>query len=306
MSWLTTFRQAKALQQSPSLLRTAASVIRLRRAVAITAAVTVLLALVFGAFAAVVMLTAPVTAPVTVAGKVLGAVAAEVFGDALGTDAISGSQLAEAGRDIDITCKPQPVPVPAPAIDTSAGTDAATETATAGGTDTVTAAGTATDTAPIPVNADGSLHRDDAKMLVDAVPVRTSALTAQVWFLYRLAGIGGDWPGFIAAYHEAGLRGDDESDDAAMSQVRRLNRTGVAVDGYRLTAAALAEAGLLTGRFTDPNPGYRQQLMAELMDRCLDGTGLDDRRVTPPLPASGSWTRYPGDAKLNENRRGVS
>lgn len=287
MNWLGGLRRLKAMHAARPLLDVLERAARFkRRLVVLAAAVTVGL----GAFAMLAMLpavTAPAAVPVAVAGTVLGA-AAELFGGTSGPDTVTGEEIVQAGRSSDLTCKPQDVPAPvttattAPLPGPAVPVDPDAET----GTDEVPAAAPPEPIAPVPVNRDGSISRADAQLLIDPVPPKTSALIAQVWFLYRLAGVGNDWPAFIADYRAAGLRGDDEAADAPLAQVQTLNHAGVPVEGYRLTAASLAAAGLYTGRFSDSHPGYREAVMAELVTGCLQGdTGLEESREKLP-PAS--------------------
>ena len=112
----------------------------------------------------------------------------------------------------------------------------------------------------------------------------TSALTAHVWFLYRLAGLG-DWGTFIAAYNAAGLSGSDESPDAPLRQVQMLNTAGVDIEPYRLTAAALSVAAQTTGRVTDPYPVFREVTSTELLGSCSDDPELVAARAPLPPPA---------------------
>ncbi|KXO90969.1 hypothetical protein AXK58_21290 [Tsukamurella tyrosinosolvens] len=130
----------------------------------------------------------------------------------------------------------------------------------------------------------GTLERADAKKLVDPVPPKTSALTAQVWFLYRLAGLG-EWSTFTAAYRQAGFTGKEAGSDVATKQAVRL-AAGSDLSPYQLTAAALAVSGLLTGRYTEPNESYRGEAMAAIMEHC-EGVGESS---SSPVPSSGSRT----------------
>lgn len=276
------------MQGEVSLRKMLARAARFKRiAVVLVLAVCVPLA-VFLVLAMLPAVTVPAAAPVGIAGRELGE-ASDLFGGTPGGNKVTGAEIAQAGRDSGLTCKDQKVPDL-----TSAWTTTTPPPAAVPDPDASTDPEAATTTpeppqpqlAPILVNKDGSISRSDAKALIDPVPPKTSALIAQVWFLYRLAGIGGDWSTFTTAYDAAGLRGDDEAEDAPLKQVQALNHAGVPVEGYRLTAAALAASGLYTGRFSDPHPGYRKMLVAELMTSCLEsGTGLEGQRAKLP-PAS--------------------
>jgi hypothetical protein len=230
------------------------------------------------ALAGMAGVSVPATAPAVIAATVLSNTA-DVFGTGAGCAAMSGTELADAGRASQITCRPvppainePPTPSPVPGVDT--------EAAVASPTDDGPAA-----LAPMAIESDGSLSRADTSSLIDLVPPKTSALIAHVWFLYRLAGMG-DWENFVAAYRTAGLRGDDESADAPLAQVQALNAGGADVGRYRLTAAALTAAGVSTGRLTDPHPGYRELVATELVTACLEDTGADERRMILPPPST--------------------
>ena len=124
---------------------------------------------------------------------------------------------------------------------------------------------------PIPLGNGGSISREDAALLLAPLEPGSSTLKAHVWFLYRLAGLGG-WDRFTAAYAAAGLRGDEDSANAPLRQVQTLNTVVSDMERYRLTAAALAAAGEQTGRFTDPYPRYREMVATELMSSSMSGT----------------------------------
>lgn len=301
MNLLSQVRRLKMLQaQAPRLSEMIGQAKHLRRRVLVIVAAVAVCLSVFLVVALVPVVTAPVAAPVAVAGKVLGGVAG-LFGTAFGDNSLTGKEIEDAGRGSGIDCKPQDVPTPTsrPAVDTP---DASTaELSPDSGDDAASPAAPDAATpkaSPIAVRTDGSLSRDDARRLIDPVPIKTSALTAHVWFLYRLAGIGDDWGGFVTAYRDAGLHGDDEAEDAPLLQVQRLNHDGVPVDGYRLTAASLAASGLYTGRFSEPYPGYRQLLATELLSGCMAKTGLEERRMKLPPAAVTSPAPVPDAADL--------
>jgi len=223
---------------------------------------------------AVVFVSSPATVPVVIAGSVISE-AAELFGGG-GRNTMSGRELAEAAAGTEITCRPVPVesvaagplsedpqlgPMPAAAME------------------------------PIAVAADGSVDRADAAALIDPVLPGTSSLTAHVWFLYRLGGLG-DWDQFVAAYRANGFRDSDESPDAPLSQVQALNSAGVDMERYRLTAAALTAAGQYTGRLRDPYPGYRELVITELATRCFDDSKIEN---TAPVDVV-RWCQRRGSA----------
>lgn len=214
---------------------------------------------------AVTVFTAPAAAPVAVAAAVLGP-AAEVFGDG-GGGAISADQLAAAADQGDVTCDLAPAEDPATAAPDPG------------------VSGEDPDERPQPIalGRGGSISREDVARLVGPLPPGTSTLTAHVWFLYRLAGLG-SWDRFAAAYTAAGLRPDEDSPNAPLRQVQALNSAVSDMERYRLTAAALAAAGELTGRLTDPYPRYRELVSVELVSSCMTGTGAEAERMTLPPP----------------------
>lgn len=224
---------------------------------------------------AVAILATPAAIPVAVAAKVLGPVAELFTGGDGGPDGVSGEQLLQAGMDADVTCDAAPAASTAtstPPRQEDVTTEAATDPSTSG-VPVVT---------PIPLEAGGAISREDGQQLLNPLPAQVSALKAHVWFLYRLAGLG-DWDQFDADYTAAGLRDDDESADAPLAQVQRLNTTGAEVQRYRLTAAALTAAGEQTGRLRDPYPGYRDLVAVELVGSCQsDPAGTELRQQLPP------------------------
>ncbi|WP_236739310.1 hypothetical protein [Mycobacteroides abscessus] len=217
------------------------------------------------------MATAAITAtgPVSISGKLVPD-ASDVFG--------AGEDMAAAGRDGDITCH---IRTTAPSTTVTVPENAATDpfseslavTPPSAPPDAVQA---------IAVKEDGSIDKADAQKLVEPVLPGTSALQADVWFMYRLAGLG-DWDMFTAAYRDAGLRDDDESEDAPLRQVQILNTRGIDMEPYRLVAAALTSVGEVTGRLKDPYPGFRDLIVTELVSGCLDGDpAVTDRATLPP------------------------
>jgi hypothetical protein len=244
-------------------------VLRGRRVLILVATSLLTVAVATAALAGMVVVSVPAAVPVVIAGTVLSNTA-DLFGAGVESAAMSGTELADAGRASQISCHPGSpsidpplTPSPAPGADT----------------DAVAAP------APMRIESDGSLSRADTSVLIDPAPPKTSALIAHVWFLYRLAGIG-DWESFIAAYQMAGLRGDDTSTDAPLAQVQALNTGDADVGRYRLTAAALTAAGVSTGRLTDPYPSYQELVGTELVTACLDDKGADERRMTLPPPST--------------------
>lgn len=211
----------------------------------------------------VALVSSPAAAPVAIAATVLSQVG-DLFDDADdgsdggGEDAMSGAQLMAAGDGDAVSCQPVPP---------EAGQQPDAGPQTAADKPPVTTAGEHV-LAPIVIGEDGSLDRSDAKMLLEPLSPGTDTLVAQVWFLYRLAGMG-DWDSFITAYDAAGLDPYDESEDAPLRQVQTLNTSGIEVERYRLTAASLTAAGQYTGRFDDPYPGYRELVAVELAATCL-------------------------------------
>ncbi len=297
MNWLGLLRRIRALDGFSNPLELLRRAARFRWAIIAAAALLSLPLVVVLSVALVLVVSAPVAAPVAVAGRVLGG-ASEVFGKTFGGDGLTGAEIAEAGRGSGVECKLQDVPDQGTDVTATASpptpSEAPNDADPADGRIPATAENPVPKAPPIAVRTDGSISRDDAKLLVDLVPVKTSALTAHVWFLYRLGGIGSDWNTFITAYRDAGLRGDDESTDAPLAQVQKLNHGDDPIDGYRLTAASLAASGLYTGRFSEPHPSYRELLTAELMSSCMDKTGLDDKRMA--LPPAAVTSSAPEDA----------
>ncbi|CPW66997.1 Uncharacterised protein [Mycobacteroides abscessus subsp. bolletii] len=238
------------------------------------------------AFFAMTLAAITATGPVSIAGKLVPD-AADVFGTG---GEMEGGDLAAVGREGDILCRNGATP--------SSSTAGAFESAAIGPVADSSAA-TTTSTPPnaiepIPVNADGSISKADAQRLVDPVLPGTSALQADVWFMYRLAGLG-DWDTFTAAYRAAGLREDDESPDAPLQQVQLLNSRGVDMEPYRLTAAALTSAGEVTGRLEDPYSGFRDLIVTELVSGCFDDdqTSLERSALPPPVVTSSTATAPP-------------
>ena len=247
---------------------------RVAAAVAVTATAVVAP---FGMAVTAAIVTAPVTVPASVAATVLDEAAA-VFGID-GESSHAAAELAAASADDPVQCTrtatlssavaaPSPSPVPVGAVGPTAET-----------TDVPAPA-----ISPIPVAPGGRIDTASAHLLVDPVLPGTSALTANVWFLYRLAGLG-DWAMFTAAYTAAGLSGDDLSADAVLVQAQTLNATGAPLESYRLTAASLTLAGVLTGRLMEPYPDFRGVLAVELVSGCVADTDADDARVALPAPS---------------------
>ncbi|BBX87906.1 hypothetical protein [Mycolicibacterium aubagnense] len=217
----------------------------------------------------------PAAAPVAIAGKVLSNVA-DLFGDGQGEDSISGRQLPAAGDGGSESCRP----LPPPGLAVSSG-----ELSSAPPSADPPTPSPATGIAAITVGADGSLDRTDAAALIAPIPLRTSALRAHVWFLYRMSGLG-DWDRFTAAYRDARLSDDDKRSDAPLQQVQALNTVGADIERYRLTAAALVTAGERTGLLSDPYPDYQQLVATELVSSCFDNSSAEDARMTLPPPAT--------------------
>jgi len=225
----------------------------------------------------IAVITAPAAAPVIAAATVLGS-AAEAFSGEGGE--MTGSELAQAGTDSGVTCDA----IPAPEAITAAATAVAADSPESGDTVSATEPGPVAPE-PIQIGEGGSISRDDAELLLEPLTPGTSTLRAHVWFLYRLAGMG-DWAAFTTAYENAGLSPAEEYPDAPLRQVQTLNANGVPVERYRLTAAAMAEAGQKTGRFTDPYPGYEDLLVVEVLSSCLSNTDAGESRMTLPAPST--------------------
>lgn len=224
----------------------------------------------------IAVITAPAAAPIIAAGTALGS-AAEAFDG--GDGEMTGEELAQAGADSGITCDAVPAPenfppATAPIVAASPESGETVPTPESG------------PVAPEPIRIDegGSISRDDAESLLEPLTQGTSTLRAQVWFLYRLAGMG-DWAAFTTAYENAGLSPTDESSDAPLRQVQTLNANGVPVEPYRLTAAAMTEAGQKTGRFTHPYPEYENLLVVEVLSSCLSDSDAGESRMTLPAPS---------------------
>ena len=248
-------------------------------------ALTTLMVLAMVITVAVAVFTAPAAAPVVVTATVLGS-AVEVFGTGDGGQ-MSGTQLAEAASQGDVTCDLAPAADPPPtATPTAPSSESATETADL----TMSSDSPPEGPKPISLNKGGAISREDAALLLEPLEPGSSTLKAHVWFLYRLAGLG-DWNRFTAAYAAAGLRGDEDSANAPLRQVQTLNTVVSDMERYRLTAAALAAAGEQTGRFTDPYPRYREMVATELMSSCMSGTGAEGERMTLPPPGDESDQR---------------
>lgn len=258
-----------------------------RRVLTAVVAMAATAALGLGMLIAAAMSTAPATAPAAIAGNVLSD-AVDLFGGGDGSkDQLSGEQLAAAGRSAAISC---PVRSSAASTTTSTAVRPATPVTTSpasGSAAATTSAGRAVN--PVRVGADGSISRSDARALIEPVLPGTSALTANVWFMYRMAGLG-DWDAFTAAYKAAKLSGEDKSAGAVLQQVQTLNPVGVAMEPYRFTAAALTSAGQVTGRLKDPYPEFRQVVAAELVSGCMDNADAAAQRVSLPPPSTVTTT----------------
>jgi hypothetical protein len=238
----------------------------------------------------IIVITAPAAAPVIVAGTVLGS-AAEAFSG--GDGEMIGEELAAAGADSGVIC--DAIPAADPVTDMTPAAAAAVQPESV-----EDPAGE--DAAPVPpepiwIGEGGSISREDVEALLEPLTPGTSTLRAHVWFLYRLAGMG-DWAAFTTAYENAGLSPAEEYPDAPLRQVQTLNANGVPVERYRLTAAAMAEAGQKTGRFTDPYPGYEELLVVEVLSSCLSDTDAGESRMT--LPAPSTTTVAPAPAEVPE------
>ncbi|SIM25418.1 Uncharacterised protein [Mycobacteroides abscessus subsp. abscessus] len=241
--------------------------------------VVAIMAITLAAFFAMAMAAITATGPVSIAGKLIPD-AANLFGT--GED-VSGEQLAAAGRDGSITCHMRATVANSGTAPLDSAPTEAEQVA-----DSQTAPKPSPSPAavePIPIKEDGSVTKDDARTLVDPVLPGTSALQANVWFMYRAAGLG-DWDTFTAAYRSAELRDDDQSPDAPLQQVQRLNSRGVDMEPYRLIAAALTSAGEVTGWLKDPYPGFRDLIVTELVSGCLDDDPASAERVKLPPPAA--------------------
>lgn len=253
--------------------------------------VAVLLAT-LAAFFAMAMAAITATGPVSIAGK-LAPDAADLFGtgsDSSGSG-LTGDQLASAGRDGGITChiratvstSAAAVPMVMP-IEPAVAADSPNEVTPSVSPDPVQ---------PIPIKEDGSISNEDARRLIEPVLPGTSSLQADVWFLYRMGGLG-DWNTFTAAYRSTQLRDDDPSPNAPLQQVQLLNSRGVDMEPYRLVAAALTSAGQVTGRLKDPYPGFRDLIVTELVSGCLDDdpASVDRATLPPPAATSSSTAEY--------------
>lgn len=288
LPWLTTVRrflQSSATSAGCATLKQARTYRSILTVGAVTMASVVAVCV---AMAVVAAVTTPAAVPVAIAGTVLSK-AAELFGSGDGDKHLSGTDIATAGDGAQIDCQPVPAPstvtsTPIVAPPTSPVPDDVGEIEDEAGTEEPASAAMS----PIEIGTNGSMSHDDAKKLIDPVPPKTSALTAHVWFLYRLAGLG-DWDTFIAAYRDKGLRDDDEAENAPLVQVQALNSSGAQMERYRLTAASLSLSGLYTGRFDDPYPEYRELLSTELLSTCFANSELADQRMTlPPATVTSS------------------
>ena len=235
----------------------------------------------FGSLIAIAMASSPAAVPVAIAGKVLSGVT-DLFGggDGGSGDTLSPKELAEAGAADAPECRIARVPAGSPAA------AATTSRTPSSGAATTTAAGSRPVSA-IAVATDGSVSRSDARALIEPVAPGTSALTAHVWFMYRLAGLG-DWAAFTAAYERAGLDDADKDPEAPFKQVQALNPTGVDLAPYRVTAAALTSAAESTGRVRDPYPDYRAVVGKELVAACVDDPGVSSISPSMPKPSTSS------------------
>ena len=238
----------------------------------------------------IAVITAPAAAPVIAASTVLGTVA-EVFGD--GGGELTGDELARAGEEAGVRCDAAPAADP-PATATTT-TTPATDPTTETSTETATPTPEPVAVQPIRIGEGGAISREDAQSLLDPLASGTGTLRAHVWFLYRLAGMG-DWDQFATAYENAGLSATEDSPNAPLRQVQLLNATGVGIERYRLTAAAMAAAGEQTGRFTDPYPDYRQLVSVELLSSCLSDAPTGEARMTAPAPAVRTTSAVPPTA----------
>lgn len=252
----------------------------------------VLFAAACGVLAACSMLlvvASPAAAPVAIAGKVLSNVT-DLFGEGQGQDSISGRQLLAAGDGGNESCRPRG---PVAGLAASAGEPSIAPPGADPGPASPSAG-----TAAIAVGADGSLDRADAAALITPIPLRTNALRAHVWFLYRMAGLG-DWDRFTAAYRDGGLDDGDTRSDAPLQQVQALNTIGADIERYRLTAAALVTAGERTGLLSDPYPDYQQLVATELVSSCFDNSGAEDVRMTLPAPATTTTAPTPAASAVD-------
>ena len=241
-----------------------------RRVAAVLAAASAVVIVPVGTAVTAGIVSAPATAPAAVAAAVLDQAAA-VFGGGEGNAA--ADEMIAAAADGPVRCTQPAIPAPGQPIPPPAAIPANS-----------TAPVPATPVAPIPVDSSVGLSVTDAHLLVDPVPPGTGALTANVWFLFRMAGLG-DWQTFTAAYAAAGLRGDDNRADAVLAQAQALNAVGAPIEGYRLTAAALTQAGLMAGRLADPDPEFRQVLAVELVSGCVADEEAAAARVSLPPPS---------------------
>lgn len=248
-----------------------------RKLVRIGALAVGVFALICAVAVGIAVITAPAAAPVIAAATVLGS-AAEAFSG--GDGEMTGAELAQAGADSGVTCDAVPAaePVNATPAPIAAAPLESVEPAPATEPGPVAPE-------PIRIGEGGSISRDDAELLLEPLTPGTSTLRAHVWFLYRLAGMG-DWAAFTTAYENAGLSPAEEYPDAPLRQVQAINTNGVPVERYRLTAAAMAEAGQKTGRFSDPYPGYEDLLVVEVLSSCLSDTDAGVSRMTLPAPST--------------------
>lgn len=244
-------------------------------------AVVAVTVIAFGSLIVIAMASSPAAVPVAIAGKVLSGVT-DLFGDGDddSADTLSPKELAEAGASGAPECRIARVPAgsQAAAPTTTRAPGSAVATTTASGSRPVSA---------IAVATDGSVSRSDARALIEPVLPGTSALTAHVWFMYRLAGLG-DWAAFTAAYERAGLDDGDKDPEAPFKQVQALNPAGVDLSPYRVTAAALTSAAESTGRVKDPYPDYRAVVGKELVAGCIDDPGVSSIRPSMPKPSTSS------------------
>lgn len=132
-------------------------------------------------------------------------------------------------------------------------------------------------------------------LLVPPVPKGTPALVAQVWFMWRMAGMGPNWETFIGRYRVAALHENQKGRGAALDQIQKLNREGVDIEKYRQPAAALTLAGIKVKRYESPGEDFVEELGVELLSGCLpnDPVASSRQSAPPPVVAAAPRTTTP-------------
>lgn len=255
-----------------------------RRVCLAVAAVATAGVVLMGVIVGLSVTVAPIAAPAAVADAIL-AEAAGVFGAEEDQPSDGAVTADEQPRCVPAAASTTTVTPPTPSFDSAAPAEAT------GSEDARVQ--------PIPVGPDGAIDISDAHLVVDPVPPGSDALTANVWFLYRLGGLG-DWDEFIESYRLAGFgeAADDTDPDVVLARVQALNHRGVDLAPYRLTAAALTMAGQVSGRLVDPYPQFREVVAIELQSGCFGDVESSELRATMPPANTTALTTPPPLAPL--------